>query len=146
MKRTENHPPPNWLSKDCPLDGACLTESIVYSANITTENSSKRYIGSTSNSFKSRYNGHTDSFRHRDSRSTTLSSYIWDLEDKNTKYNLNWSVMKKATPYKPGSSFCGLCISEKVEILLANQALNKRSEILEMCRHRFKWKMKNFKT
>ena len=41
----------------CPLDGACLTKSIVYMAQVTSENrEQKQYIGMTENDFKARYN------------------------------------------------------------------------------------------
>ena len=143
-----NHPPPNWFPQSCPVDGECLTESVIYSAAVNSNNSSMTYIGLTGDSFKTRFNGHTATFRNRESNMSTLSSHVWDMEDKNIDYNIKWKIRKKAMMYKPGASYCDLCISEKVEILLANpkSSLNKRTEILERCRHRRRFKLRNFIT
>ena len=140
-------PPPGWFSLRCPVDGACMNESVIYSATVSTNSTSKEYIGLSSNSFKQRYTKHTDSFRWRERGQTTLSSYIWKLEDKNADYKLDWKIKSKATAYRPGAGFCDLCISEKTAILLADpkRSLNKRSEILEMCRHRARYKLGNLK-
>ena len=50
----------------CPLEGSCLTESIIYQAEISDieRNSTKKYIGLTEGPFKQRYYGHTSSFRN----------------------------------------------------------------------------------
>ena len=42
---------------DCPLKNNCLTSSVVYNANVTTENDTtgKNYIGLTEGTFKQRY-------------------------------------------------------------------------------------------
>ena len=138
-------PPPGWFSMECPVDNACKTESVIYSATVNTDNGLKEYIGLTSNAFKQRYGKHTDSFRWRSKGQTTLSTHIWDLEDRKVKYELLWKIRSKATSYRPGAGFCNLCISEKMAILLADprKSLNKRSEILEMCRHRARFKLCN---
>ena len=47
----------------CPLDGNCLQKSIIYQATINSNNEEKIYIGSTANTFKTRFNGHTNTFR-----------------------------------------------------------------------------------
>ena len=142
-----DHPPPGWFPRACPVGGECLTESVIYSANVNCSKSSMMYIGLTGDSFKQRFNGHTDTFRHREGKMSTLSSHVWDLEDKNMNYSINWRIKKKATTYRPGASFCDLCVSEKVEILMSNPrtTLNKRSEILEMCRHKRRYKLGNIK-
>ena len=105
------------------------------------------------NSFKTRFNGHTDTFRHREGKMSTLSSHVWDLEDKKASdkkmdYSIKWKIEKKAMLYRPGASYCDLCVSEKMMILLANPktSLNKRDEILERCRHRHRYKLGKIKT
>ena len=48
----------------CPLQGYCLTNNLVYRADITTkEGDHKIYIGTSGNSFKERYNGHTTTLK-----------------------------------------------------------------------------------
>ena len=51
------------FSGHCPLNGKCLTESLVYSAKIETPSENFTYIGMTEGSFKTRYNNHNASFR-----------------------------------------------------------------------------------
>ena len=66
-------------NKTCPLDGQCQTESIIYQATVTRHDNNKEetYVGLTENTFKTRYNGHTCSFRDKSKRySTALSNYI----------------------------------------------------------------------
>ena len=79
----------NCRKKDlCPLDGACLTNNIVYKATITTApGDAKIYIGMTEHSFKTRFNNHKVSFKHHKlSHDTVLSKYIWDLKDSDTDF------------------------------------------------------------
>ena len=48
----------------CPLDGKCLTASIVYKATVDVEGQKKYYYGLTEGPFKTRYANHMFSFRH----------------------------------------------------------------------------------
>ena len=50
----------------CPLSGKCLTESVVYQATVTREDTKeeKTYVGHTRGQFKTRYNNHTNSFKN----------------------------------------------------------------------------------
>ena len=62
----------NCRMKDlCPLDGACLTYNIVHKATVTTTTGNATvYIGMTEYSFKTRFNNHKVSFKHRNTRMT----------------------------------------------------------------------------
>ena len=51
--------------ENCPLDGKCLQTCIVYKANVITNKDSHIYYGASDAEFKSRYNNHTNLFRHR---------------------------------------------------------------------------------
>ena len=52
----------NCRKKDqCPLDGKCLTQNVVYQATVTTQTSSDSYVGLATN-FKERYRNHTASY------------------------------------------------------------------------------------
>ena len=132
-------------SDDCPLDGQCLTKTLVYQATVHTDNgASKTYTGLTDLTFKERYNGHTASFRHSDQRtSTALSQHIWQLKDSGENFNIKWKVLKKCQTYRCGTRICDLCTAEKVFILMSDPqtSLNKRSELISKCRHRRKFKL-----
>ena len=55
----------NCRKKDqCPLDGKCLTDEVVYRAAVKQNDEQKieGYVGITGNSFKTRYNQHKSSF------------------------------------------------------------------------------------
>ena len=145
-KLLENHNPAqdkgcNCRQKDnCPLDGKCLTESVIYEANVQTNNEEKSYIGLTANSFKTRYYGHIHTFNNRNQNGTGLSNYIWNLKDQNKPFNIKWSIKTHAPSFKQETNRCQLCLSEKVKILDANRqsSLNKRHEIFSKCPHRRK--------
>ena len=131
----------------CPLNGNCRVETIIYKAKITADNNTeKNYIGSTENEFKTRYNGHTDSFRNEAKKySTALSTLVWN-ENQNPAPKIEWSVVKKTNKYRPGSKMCDLCVTEKLYILHAandRNNLNKRNEIASLCVHRNKHKLSN---
>lgn len=122
----------------CPLSGACLQSNIVYAADVTSNHSTKTYIGLTSNQFKTRFNNHKKSFSHPNyERESELSKYVWALKRNNTNFDIKWRVIKKAPTTKSPSGSCNLCLEEKVAIICTNRAnlLNSRSELVSKCRH-----------
>ena len=77
----------------CPLDGKCLTQNVVYQATVTTQTSSDSYMGLATN-FKERYRNHTASFQHESKRNETeLSKHIWTLNDNNKPFTIKWRQM-----------------------------------------------------
>ena len=138
-------------SLTCPLQGECQTLSLVYRANVTSQEGNKNYVGQASNTFKLRYNGHVNSFINpKKKHSTSLASYIWELNGRGVDNNISWEQVCLAMPYRRGERYCQLCLSEKVFIARANmeetreEALNKRSEIMAKCRHIFPHLLNNF--
>lgn len=130
---------------DCPLDGNCLTESIVYKATVETNNSKETYVGLTEGKFKTRYNNHKSSFNHPSKKnSTELSKHIWSLKEQGTAYNIKWSILKRARAYSNNNKRCGLCLSEKFYIIFMPElsSLNKRGELISTCRHSRKFILK----
>ena len=126
------------IKPDCPLIGACLTSCLVYSGTVTAERKEHIYYGASEGTFKTRFNAHQHSFRHREYRtSTELSKHVWDLTDRGVPFSIKWSVVVKAHPYVCGSRRCDLCLSEKLAIARSNHEgmLNKRSELVSKCRH-----------
>ena len=127
---------------NCPLNGECLTQCLVYKATSTTSSNSFVYYGTSEGEFKSRYNNHTKSFRHRECMNKTeLSKHVWNLKDHGLDNNLSWEIHKKASPYQCGSKRYGLCLSEKVSIMCADPdiLLSKRTGLISKCRHRIKF-------
>ena len=134
------------VKTECPLRGKCCTKTVIYRADINVGENRKNYIGCTEGEFKTRYNGHTCSFRDKTKRSsTTLSSLVWE-KGLNPKPPAKWSIIKKVNKYTPGSRNCDLCLTEKLYILKADQNnINKRNEATHLCVHRNKFKFNNFK-
>ena len=126
------------IKDQCPLQGECLTKSIIYQASVTANNNTETYVGLTEGTFKARYSNHKTSFNHASKRnSTELSKHIWSLKDSNTNYNLKWKIIKQVEAYSNISKRCPLCINEKYYILFKPElsSLNKRSEIISTCRN-----------
>ena len=119
------------------LSMVCLTNNVVYRATVTTSPGDARvYIGITEHSFKTRFNNHKVSFKHRKhSHDTVLSKYIWDLKDSDTNFSIKWSIVMHARSYRGNPSRCYLCLMEKLCILSADKStlLNKRSELITKC-------------
>ena len=88
-------------TSNCPLDNKCLTNKIVYKAEVETndginELSIKVYFSICETEFKSRYNNHTMSFRNRTHKNDNeLSKYIWSLKDQNKDFDIKWSIFNK---------------------------------------------------
>ena len=126
----------------CPLDGNCLVDSVVYRAEVKDDNSNTTtYTGLTSNTFKKRFYGHRQSFKNQNLRhSTTLSSHIWDLKDRNQNFEVKWSTIERAPNFNPITKKCRLCLKEKYYIIFQPEGaqLNQRSELYSTCRHRTK--------
>ena len=119
---------------DCPLKNNCLTSSVFYNANVTTESDpiGKNYIGLTEGTFKQRYTQHK-LFRNRNySNSTELSKHIWTLKDNNTNFTIKWSILATAPAYSNKSKRCHLCLTEKLYLTRAS------------CRHENKFYLANF--
>ena len=100
----------------------------------------KVYIGSTCNTWRSRYSGHKSSFKlPQYETATTLSSEIWRLKrlHPNFDYNVKWSIQKLARAYTRESKLCHLCLAEKTMIMYMDKsnALNKHTELFRKCPH-----------
>ena len=136
------------VKRNCPLNGNCMSECVVYNANVHGPTKTRTYHGVVGGMFKSRYHVHNTSFRHRKyENDTELAKYVWKLHDKSDPYNISWSVATKAHPYVCGSRKCDLCLSEKVLIAQGDPEvmLNKRDELISKCRHRNKYTLANYK-
>ena len=125
----------------CPMQGQCLTDSVVYRASVTETASGNKetYTGLTANTFKARWNGHNSDMRLASGRSKTkLSNHAWSLKDSGTDFDVEWDFIERATSFNPITKKCRLCLVEKYHIMHNHDSstLNKRQEIFNTCRHR----------
>ena len=139
--------PPN-NEVECPLDGNCLVKGVVYEATATSpDGEMKKYVGAASTTFKARlYNHHSSFTMEQKKHQTTLSSYVWRKKEEGVEVNLSYKILAKAQPYSAARGRCNLCLQEKVQILLTdeNSSLNRRSELHNKCRHKFKHTLKGW--
>ena len=124
---------------ECPLQGKCLTDNVVYRAIVKTkdEPNTEDYVGITGNPFKTRFNQHNCDFKPEHTKKTTLSQYVSNLQEKKTDFNIFWSILKRASTFSPSTGRCNLCIAEKYIFLHKDDlgSLNKRDELLANCLH-----------
>ena len=78
---------------------------------------------------------------------TELSKFIWSCKDSDINPAISWKIVCHATPYQHGGKVCNLWLAEKYAILTANDdaLLNKRTEWINKCRHKNKYKLINAK-
>ena len=134
----------------CPISdnkNSCRKDNVVYQAEVKTDKETKTYIGLTSMEFKQRWYKHRSDFLHKENKdSTRLSSYIWNLKDNNIKFEIKWNIIKKVNPIKNGDKICRLCTSEAELIMKSkDNQLNKRTEVMNKCKHRNQFLLKNWK-
>ena len=130
------------------MSGKCREKCIVYKASVDCSGKTMNYFGLCETEFKARYYNHVQSFRHRKkSKATELSKYIWACKDSGLNPTISSKIICKAKPYHHGSRQCNLCLAEKYYILTANRSttLNKRTELVNKCRHKNKYKLEHFK-
>ena len=121
------------------------------SSNVTNNlgDEYKYYLGLAETTFKERYSNHKSSFNNENSKnSTELSKYVWSLRENNKIPSIKWKIVKIVYS-KATSSFCKLCLTEKLFILNAlggEKCLNKKKNLLiNAARHQNKLLLKNVK-
>ena len=70
--------------EECPLQGKCGTNDVVYNCIASTTGfPNKVYLGTAQGEFKKRFCNHNMSFKNESKKNgTTLAKYIWDLKLK----------------------------------------------------------------
>ena len=122
----------------CPLNGNCLKTNIIYQAEVKSNGEERIYVGSTGNSFKTRYALHKASLtREGHKNPTTLSSYYWEQRNKGYQPQIKWTIIKEVRGQYNQKYGCPLCNRERLEIARADKRklLNKRNELRANCPH-----------
>ena len=152
QKLMNNHTKPDVRKKECncqkkaecPLEGKCLVDNIVYQATVTEENkqtnvkTSETYVGMTAE-FKPRYRNHKKVFENRKYKAETkLSEHIWEIKDRGNKHSVKWKIVDRGKKYSPVSGICQLCTKEKYYLIHRPDicTLNERNELGSHCRHK----------
>ena len=96
-------------------------------------------------------------YRHRSDTSdkkyctcTRLAGYYWKKNFEGVAIDRDayqWELVKKCFAYQPSAKKCDLCLSEKLLIMKNRdpRSLNKRTELMNSCLHRWKYRFRNWK-
>ena len=131
----------------CPLNNQCCEKDVVYQAEIKSNlpnYGTKVYKGICSTSWKERFGNHKKSFIHEKyERETALSGEVWSIKRAGGEYEISWSKEAHKKSYSLESKRCDLCAHEKLVIARypGKNLINKRNEIISICRHRLKYKL-----
>ena len=91
---------------NCPLQGKCLVDNLVYQAEVETDKERQTYVGLSSTTFKVRYANHKSSFKNENSKTeTTLSKHIWDLKSKGENFEVKFKIIGRAQTYHHQQEF-----------------------------------------
>ena len=137
------------IKEECPFKKqgiSCRATNIIYKAEVKTATESDFYIGLSEPEFKLRYNNHTSSFNltRNIKKPTHLATRVRDLKTRGVKFDIEWSVLKRTSPYTDGDAICSLCLKEATAIMYADtNCLNKRQEVMSICKHRKKFLLEN---
>ena len=132
-------------NNNCPPDGKCLTPNIIYEAQITSHQlnyKQKIYIGTVETDFKLRFNNHTKSMNlEHYENDTELSKEYWKIKHNHFTPTVTWRVIRKCAPFNTTKRKRYLCLNEKLDIASykGDNLLNKRSELINKCRHQNKF-------
>ena len=129
----------NCINKSkCPLNNKCLSNNVLYKANITSESENYRnkiYYGISETKFKSRYANHQKSFKNRNYKiDTELSNEIWKLKEQSKNAGISSEVLGTCQPYNTSTKQCMLCLNEKLAM-----ALCKEGNMLTLLTHILQW-------
>ena len=143
----------NRRNKDtCPLPNSFQTKCIIYQANIDcyiAGYKQKCSLGSCETTFKYRLGNHKKLFNHvKHKNDTELSKEFQEIKKRNGTPKITWKIIKIYRSYNPNSKRYLLCLNEKNEMVTYKEdnLLNTRTEMINTCRHRSKYKLANCDT
>ena len=134
-------------NKGCIAKNLCEKRSVVYRATVHVNDThyyKRFYTGMTEGRLKERIGQHYTDFKYkRYSNSTTLSKFIWDLQESNSPFQIEWDILESKPAYKKGQKFCKLCVCEKkwISKLAGNDSLNSNNEFVSKCPHKWKFRL-----
>ena len=98
----------------------------------------------TEGRLKDRISKHYTDFKYKRYRNnTTLSGYIWKLQESDTTFQIEWDIVESKKPYRKGQTYCSLCTCEKKWIARfdGSNSLNSNKEYVSKCPHKWKFRL-----
>ena len=73
---------------------------------------------------------------------------FWEMKKRSGRPKIKRKIIRICRSYNPNSKLCFLCLNEKYEIATykGGNLENKRTEIINNCRYRSKYKFANYDT
>ena len=136
--------------KQLSLNEECLTPKIIYGADVSNDenNNTKLYFGLADTPFKERNGNNKRAFKHEKyQNSAEFSKYIWQLKRSNINFSIKHSIASKGSE-NPSSIIYQLCLTENqwiIKFIYNKDNLNKKSELVNKCRHLNKFLLVNVK-
>ena len=127
-------------------------KTIYYQANIDVDIAGykhKCYLGSCKTTFKDRFENHEKSFNHvKHENDTKLSKEYQEFKKRNGTPKTALKIIRICCSYNPNRKRCLLCLNEKYKIATygGDNLLNKRTEVINTCRHRSKYELASCET
>ena len=120
-KINERFVAPRNYRDNCPMNGSCRVQKVVYVhvVSVTEKSKEHAYTKVAEGNWKQRYYNYTMAFRNqRHKNDTAFSSFLWELKKslKETP-NLIWSVVK-VPAFSSISKHCLPCLNEDQKQLL----------------------------
>ena len=138
-------------SVGCIVKNKCEEKSVVYKATVFVNSNGihkRTYIGMTEGKLKDRISKHYTDFKYkRYSNSTSLSGYIWKLQESNTTFQIEWDIVESRRAFRKGHKQCSLCTCEKKWIARYDgpNSLNSNQEYVSKCPHKWKFRLARIK-
>jgi hypothetical protein len=102
-------------ANSCPVQGKCKQEGSIYQATVkytcpeTGIEVSQKYVGLAATTFYRRHQNHKTTFKLRSHETKSeLSKHIWQLKDKDIKFDLSWKIMDRAPKFTQKLANCAL--------------------------------------
>ena len=92
------------------MDNKCLIKNVIYKDTISSAKETKNYIGSTGNTFKSRWYNHNNSFKNYKENGTELAKYVLHLKNSNINYNIKWNILHHIGEIRNKHNICKTCV------------------------------------
>ena len=134
-------------NKGCIVKDKCEEKSVVYKATVYVNSNDiyiRTYIGMAEGKQKDRISTHYTDFKHRRySNNTTLSSFILELQETKSTFQIKWDVVESKKTYRKGQSHCSLCACKKKWIakLQGPERLNSNKEFVSKCPCKWKFRL-----
>ena len=96
------------------VDGNCLLTNVIYRATVITSEKNKQCVGHQAYHYYTRHKSYFNNNKYR--LKTTLPKYIWELNDRNMYFIINWEILARTKNKLNSKHGCTLCNMEKQEI------------------------------